>query len=129
MKTHLNIDSTILNGLYARITFLEVPPSAFNVFMNCSSTINVTTRSYDISLIFHIDSTFSPTEVSAIESIRTTIIEVDQNGRAVPSNIGQSVFPFESDLEMGPGSVTIVIPNKKPLSDFQSYYSIQVSTI
>ena len=83
-------------------------------------------RSYDIIVNFHIDATFSPLEVAAIDSIRATAIEVSRNGQAVPSNIKQTEFPFEG-LERGPGSVELVIPNKMPLLDAQGFYSIQVS--
>ena len=84
------------------------------------------TRSYDIVVNFHIDGTFSPSEVSAIESIRAIAIEIDENGQAVPSNIKRTLFPF-LDLERGPGSLKLLIPDKQPLSNRQGLYSIQVN--
>ena len=77
-------------------------------------------------MLFYIDATFTSERVAAIESIKTTIIEVDGNGNAVPSNIRRVIFPFSEGIERGPGSVALVIPNKTPLSDRQSFYSILV---
>ena len=86
------------------------------------------TRSYDITVLLHLDATFSPSEIANVTSIRITVIEVDRNGNAVPSNIKLSSFPLEG-IERGPGSVSLTIPNKEPLSDTLSYYAVQVSDI
>ena len=86
------------------------------------------TRSYDITLLLHLDATFSPSEIASVTSIRTTVVEVDANGNAVPSNIKLSNFPLEG-IERGPGSVYLTIPDKEPLSDTLGYYSVQVSNV
>lgn len=104
---------------------IEIPPSALNVNITCSSIVNTTTRSYDVIVLFYIDATFTRSTVAAIESIRTTIIEVNSDGNVIPSNIMRVTFPF-GGIESGPGSVVFVISNKRPLSDSQSFYSIQV---
>ena len=101
----------------------DIPPSALNVDITCSSAINVMTRSNDIIVVFNIDATFSPSEVAAIESIMTTVVKVEGN-----DNINASTFnstrhetPFQG-IERGPESVTLIIP----LTDRQGFYSVQV---
>lgn len=103
------------------------PPTAFNVHVTCSSTVNVTTRSYDITVIFFIDATFTASRVAAIESIRTTIVEVNSSGNAVLSNFRREEVPFQG-IERGPGNVTMMFPNKRPLTNNQSFYSVQVNS-
>lgn len=85
----------------------------------------MTTRSYDITVVFFIDATFTASRVSAIDSIRTTIVEVDGSGNAVLPNFRRKSFMFQG-VERGPGSVTLVFPNKRPVTDRQSFYSVQV---
>ena len=85
----------------------------------------MTTRSYDITVVFFIDATFTASRVSAIDSIRTTIVEVDGSGNAVLPNFRRKSFMFQG-VERGPGSVTLVFPNKRPVADRQSFYSVQV---
>ena len=111
--------------IYAIYLNTDIPPSALNVNITCSSAINVTTRSYDIIVVFNIDATFSPSEVAAIESIRTTSVEVDGSGNVVPSTITREEFPFEG-VESGPGNITLIISDQQPLSDRQGFYSVQV---
>ena len=85
----------------------------------------MTTRSYDISVVFFIDATFTLSRVSAIDSIRTTIVEVDGSGNAVLPNFRRESIKFQG-IERGPGNVTLVFPNNSPLADRQGFYSIQV---
>ena len=87
--------------------------------------LNMTTRSYDITVVFFIDATFTLSRVSAIDSIRTTIVEVDGSGKAVLPNFRRESVPFQG-IERGPGSVTLVFPNNRPLADRQGFYSVQV---
>ena len=103
----------------------EIPPTAFNVKIACSSVVNMTTRSYDITVVFFIDATFTASRVAAIDSIRTTIVEVDGGGNAVLANLRRESVTFQG-IERGPGSVTMVFPNKRPIADRQGFYSIQV---
>ena len=85
----------------------------------------MTTRSYDISVVFFIDATFTLSRVSAIDSIRTTIVEVDGSGNAVLPNFRRESITFQG-IERGPGNVTLTFPNNRPLADSQGFYSVQV---
>ena len=85
----------------------------------------MTTRSYDISVVFFIDATFTLSRVSAIDSIRTTIVEVDGSGKAVLPNFRRESVTFQG-IERGPGNVTLIFPNNRPLADRQGFYSVQV---
>jgi hypothetical protein len=103
----------------------EIPPTALNVNVTCSSFLNMTTRSYDTTVVFFIDATFTLSRVSAIDSIRTTIVEVDGSGNAVLTNFRRESDTFQG-IERGPGNVTLVFLNLRPLADKQGFYSVQV---
>ena len=112
---------------YFLLCIADLPPTALNVNVTCSSVVNMTTRSYDITVHFFIDATFTVSRVAAIESISTTIAEVGSSGIVVLSNFRREVFPFHG-IEKGPGNVTLMFPNKMPLTNNQSFYSVQVNS-
>ena len=113
------------NTIMSFFSTAEIPPTALNVNVTCSSVLSTTTRSYDISVVFFIDATFTLSRVSAIDSIRTTIVEVDGSGNAVLPNFRRESVPFQG-IERGPGNVTLIFPNNRPLADRQGFYSVQV---
>ena len=83
-------------------------PSTDNIAYSCSSTLNRSSISYDLTFSLHLDETFTPAVISAISNLRAASFQVNSNGDVIVAGVTIRHIPLDSNVTQGP--VTIEIP-------------------
>ena len=96
-------------------------PTSDNIELSCSSVINKDTISYDIIIKIHLDSTFTPAVISAIDNLQVSSLESDENGVPIPRTLSVRRISVGPNITQGPVTIDIVLNNFPQLPDDHGY--------
>ena len=83
-------------------------PSTDNIAYSCSSTLNRSSISYDLTFSLHLDETFTPAVISAISNLRAASFQVNSNGDVIIADTTLRLIPLGSNVTQGPVTIEIL---------------------
>ena len=116
----------LVDDLYF-IIISDASPTESNTQSSCSVVLNRETISYDITFRLTLDETFTPAVISAIQFLRNSLFEIDENGNPIPTTVVDRTFPLEN-VTQGPVTILIPYPDVPQLLDGHGYF-LSVSII
>ena len=89
--------------------------------LSCSSVVNRDTVSYDISVKIQLDGTFTPAVISAIDSLRLSSFERNEEGFPVPGTASSRRIALGANVTQGPVTIDTVLSDFPQVTEGHSY--------
>ena len=86
-------------------------PGTDNIASSCSSTLNRSSISYDLTFSLHLDETFTPAVISAINHLRAASFQVNSNGDVIAAGVTVRHIPLDSNVIQGPVTIEVSYDN------------------
>lgn len=109
---------------FSSILIADNNPSSVNIDFSCSSLVNEDKVNYDIIARIQLDKTFTPAVISAIDNLRITSFNVDEQGTPLPQDgivLVKSIELGDNNVTQGPVSFDSVLSNFPPLTGGNGY--------
>ena len=100
--------------------FIDNDPSTDNIASSCTSILDRSSISYDLTLSLHLDETFTPAVIGAINFLRASTLLVNSNGDVIIAESTTRLIHL--NVTQGPFTLNILFDDRPQLLNGLGYY-------